>query len=240
MLIFDKKKKATHRKRAKRILEQTRSSILDHCQDLLLEIFETKEVIGEFKNILFLSDLNNQKLEKFFNNSNINKKDEEIIINEALPFENNSFDLIISNNYFNFINDLVGFLKQINNILKPETYLTATIIGENSLSNFKQNLSNFELKYFDGISSRINPMIDIKTLGMLLKRVGFKSPIVSLDEVEVEYKNFKDFINQQRAMAEQAAFLNDNGKYLGKEIFNYFQEKPFTINYDILTIIAKK
>ena len=59
---------------------------------------------------------------------------------EALPFQDQSFDLIVSALSLHWVNDLPGALIQIRRALKPDGLFIATVLGGRTLTELRQSL----------------------------------------------------------------------------------------------------
>jgi SAM-dependent methyltransferase len=61
-------------------------------------------------------------------------KPERVLADEELiPFEEGTFDLVISNLALHWVNDLPGVLTQIRRVLKPDGLFLASMFGEETL-----------------------------------------------------------------------------------------------------------
>lgn len=121
---------------------------------------------------------------------------------ELLPFKENSFDLITSLLGLHWVNDLPGCLVQIRRCLKPNGIFLANLFGGDTLHQLRQVLTDAELHICDGAAMRVAPFADVKTLGMLLQRVGFHMPVADSSLVTVHYRNLLELLNDIRGMGE--------------------------------------
>lgn len=60
-----------------------------------------------------------------------------VVDEEHLPFEANSFDMVISNLVLHWVNDLPGVLRQIRSVLKPDGLFLASMFGNETLWQLK-------------------------------------------------------------------------------------------------------
>lgn len=115
---------------------------------------------------------------------------------EWLPFKKESFDLIVSNLNFHYINQIPQFLIEVKELLKPGGILIASFFGEENLSELAQVLHVSENELYNGVSPRMPPTIDVKTAASLLSKAGFENPISDFSKIEVDYSDpmslFKD------------------------------------------------
>ncbi len=119
---------------------------------------------------------------------------------EALPFANDSLDLVVSALALQFVNDLPGTLIQIRRALKPDGLLLAALIGGDSLIELREVFAQAESEMEGGVSPRVAPFADLRELGALLQRAGFALPVVDSDRLTVRYKTALDLMRDLRRM----------------------------------------
>jgi len=108
---------------------------------------------------------------------------------EALPFQSESLDLVVSALALQFINDLPGVLAQIRRALKPDGLLLAAMIGGDTLTELRQAFAAAEAECEGGVSPRVAPFADLRDIGGLLQRAGLALPVTDVDRVVVRYDN---------------------------------------------------
>lgn len=126
---------------------------------------------------------------------------------EALPFAPLSFDLVVSAGSLHWVNDLPGCLLQIRQILKPDGFFIATLIGGDSLHELRGCLLQAEADLLDGARQRVSPMIDVRDAGTLLQRAGFAMPVADVDHLTVSYASPLALLRDLRAMGESNALF---------------------------------
>jgi SAM-dependent methyltransferase len=119
---------------------------------------------------------------------------------EALPFKDAALDLVVSALCLQFVNDLPGTLLQIRRALKPDGLLLAALLGERSLTELRQAFALAETEIEGGVSPRVAPFADVRTLGALLQRAGFALPVVDLQGLTVRYDSAFDLMQDLRRM----------------------------------------
>ncbi|HEY3790317.1 MAG TPA: methyltransferase domain-containing protein [Bradyrhizobium sp.] len=110
-------------------------------------------------------------------------------LQEALPLQPESFDLVVSALALQFVNDLPGVLAQIRRALKPDGLLLAAMIGGDTLTELRQAFAAAEAECEGGLSPRVAPFADLRDIGGLLQRAGFALPVTDLDHIVVRYDN---------------------------------------------------
>ena len=114
---------------------------------------------------------------------------------DQLPFKNHSFDLVISTNGLDTVNDLPGALVLIRNVLVPDGLFLGAFPGGQSLSVLKYCLMAAER---DKVSTHIHPLIDVRSAGQLMTRTGFALPVVDSQTLRVRYSSMQDLISDIR------------------------------------------
>jgi SAM-dependent methyltransferase len=119
---------------------------------------------------------------------------------EALPFGEASFDLVVSALALHWANDLPGVLKQVLRALKPDGLFLAALVGGESLTELRQCLGAAEAEVESGASPRVAPFVEVRALGALLQRAGFALPVTDVDRVTVRYSHIGQLFADLRAM----------------------------------------
>lgn len=119
---------------------------------------------------------------------------------EALPFGDASLDLVVSALALQLVNDLPGTLVQIRKALKPDGLLLASLLGGDTLKELRQAWLLAEAELSGGVSPRVAPFADVRTLGALLQRTGFALPVVDSETVTVTYETPIALMREIKAM----------------------------------------
>jgi NADH dehydrogenase [ubiquinone] 1 alpha subcomplex assembly factor 5 len=123
---------------------------------------------------------------------------------EALPFRNQSLDLVVSALALQLVNDLPGTLLQIRQALKPDGLMLAAILGGATLQELRTALFLAEEEVEGGASPRVAPFADVREAGSLLLRVGFALPVADAVSVTVTYPDALALMRELKA----AGFAN--------------------------------
>jgi SAM-dependent methyltransferase len=119
---------------------------------------------------------------------------------EALPFRDQSLDLVVSGLSMHLVNDLPGALVQVRRALKPDGLFLAALLGGSTLSELRTALLAAEEELEGGASPRVAPFADVRDLGALLQRARFALPVVDADTVTVTYADPLALMREVRAM----------------------------------------
>jgi SAM-dependent methyltransferase len=127
---------------------------------------------------------------------------------EALPFRDGAFDLVVSALALQFVNDLPGTLIQIRRALKPDGLLLAALIGGETLMELRQAFAEAESEVEGGISPHVAPFADLRDLGALLQRAGFALPVIDVDRLTVRYDHAFALMHDLRRMGATNALID--------------------------------
>lgn len=126
---------------------------------------------------------------------------------ETLPFEPNTFDAVLSSLSIHWVNHLPSLLAQVNSILKPDAPFLAAMMGGDSLFELRTSLQLADLERRGGVSPHVSPMADVRDIGGLLTKAGFKLLTVDVDDFVVEYPDTFALMMDLQAMGEGNAIL---------------------------------
>jgi NADH dehydrogenase [ubiquinone] 1 alpha subcomplex assembly factor 5 len=138
---------------------------------------------------------------------------------EALPFAENSFDLVISALSLHWVNDLPGTLIQINRCLKPDGLFLGTFLGGQTLHELRAALLHGEIDAEGGASPRVSPFAEIRDAGSLLQRAGFALPVADIETITVTYTDTLALMKELRGMGETNALVNRRQKSTSRMTF---------------------
>jgi len=137
---------------------------------------------------------------------------------EALPFADASFDLVVSALSLHWVNDLPGALVQIRKALRPDGLFIGVVLGGRTLTELRQSLLAAEEEIRGGATNRISPFMDVIDGAGLLQRTGFAMPVADNDARTVRYANPLRLLDDLRGMGETAALANRDAPRLTRSI----------------------
>ncbi|KAF2456787.1 S-adenosyl-L-methionine-dependent methyltransferase [Lineolata rhizophorae] len=124
---------------------------------------------------------------------------------ETLPFAPHTFDAVLSSCSLHWVNDLPSVLTQVNNILKPDAPFMAAMLGGDSLFELRTSLQLAEMERRGGIGIHMSPLADVRDVGGLLQRAGFRLLTVDVDDIVVDYPDSFALMADLQAMGESNA-----------------------------------
>lgn len=116
---------------------------------------------------------------------------------DALPFADDSFDLIIACGTLDSVNDLPGALILMRRILRSDGLLLAAFTGAGTLPRLRAALMAGE---GDRPAQHIHPQVDVRAAGDLLSRAGFAMPVADGETLTVRYGDILRLMHDLRGM----------------------------------------
>ncbi|KAK0634907.1 hypothetical protein B0T17DRAFT_586568 [Bombardia bombarda] len=129
-----------------------------------------------------------------------------------------SFDLVLSNLSMHWINNLPGVLAQINSILKPDCPFIGAMLGGDTLFELRTSLQLAEQERRGGISPHVSPLADVRDVGGLLQRAGFKMLTVDVEDIVVDFPDTFALMQDLQAMGESSAILGREMGAIGRDV----------------------
>jgi SAM-dependent methyltransferase len=137
---------------------------------------------------------------------------------EALPFADQSLNLVVSSLALHWVNDLPGALVQIRRALKPDGLFLASVLGGSTLTQLRQALLAAEAELSDGAGLRVSPFADTFDAAGLLQRAGFALPVADIDRITVRYSHPLKLLADLRAMGETNVLSDRARKPLSRPV----------------------
>jgi len=155
---------------------------------------------------------------------------------ENLPFKNNQFNLVFSNLYLHWSNDLFKVLNEIYRTLKPDGLFLCSIFGSETLNELKYSLCSAEDKISKSVSPRVSPFLRLQDAGTLLQKVGFQLPVIDRDSIKIFYHDIFSLMKDLKGMGESNSLINRKKSFTTKKLFdvaNEIYKKKFSENKKI-------
>ncbi|MEC3910445.1 methyltransferase domain-containing protein [Sphingobium sp. CR2-8] len=116
---------------------------------------------------------------------------------DALPFADDSFDLVIACGTLDSVNDLPGALILMRRVLRPDGLMLAAFTGAGSLPRLKSALLAAE---GDRPGQHVHPQVDVRSAGDLLSRAGFAMPVADGETLTIRYGDIMRLMHDLRGM----------------------------------------
>lgn len=137
---------------------------------------------------------------------------------EALPFAEESFDLVVAALSLHAVNDLPGALVQIRRVLKPDGLFLAVLFGGETLHELRDAFARAEMQVLSGISPRVSPFAEVRALGALLQRAGFALPVADSERTSVSYREFSTLMSDLRSLGEASTLVERDRRGLRRDV----------------------
>ncbi|KUJ15204.1 S-adenosyl-L-methionine-dependent methyltransferase [Mollisia scopiformis] len=151
-------------------------------------------------------------------NKDINLTREVLDDEERLPFEANTFDAVLSSLSMHWINDLPSLLAQINNVLKPDAPFMGAMFGGDTLYELRTSLQLADMERRGGVSPHVSPLADVRDMGGLLQKAGFKMLTIDVDDIIVDYPDTLALMQDLQAMGESNAILGREAGAIKRDV----------------------
>ncbi|EGD84251.2 hypothetical protein H112_07942 [Trichophyton rubrum D6] len=117
-----------------------------------------------------------------------------------------------------WINDLPSLLAQVNSILKPDSPFMAVMFGGDTLFELRTSLQLADLERRGGVSPHVSPLADVRDIGGLLTKAGFKLLTVDVEDIVVEYPDTFALMSDLQAMGESNAILRREAGPISRDV----------------------
>lgn len=212
MYIFNRKKiikqgMQKHRTETHDVLEHAAKTITERVLWRTTPV-DRILIIGHHLHIIkqYLMPVIKSQAEVFF------QYDDCVFDSEFIPYGVHTFDLIISFFDIQYLNDVPGYLKQLEYCLVPNGLFMGVFVGGQSFFECAEHLFFEESVSQKVIAVRFHPNISVSSIADLLKRAGFDCPIVDKDSLKIEEDSIYNHIltlrklNATNKMHEQYPF----------------------------------
>lgn len=108
---------------------------------------------------------------------------------QGLPFNPDTFDIVLSSCYMHWINDLPKVLQNIKSILKPDGVFIGSMLGGSTLEELRYCLYVVEQERLGGVRPHTSPLALPSDIAGLIQGAGFSLPTIDVDTVTVSYPN---------------------------------------------------
>ncbi len=137
---------------------------------------------------------------------------------ERLDLRPETHDLVIHAFGLHWADDPIGQMVQSRLALVPDGLFLGVLFGGQTLVELRSVLAEAEAALFGGISPRVAPLADVRTLGDLLVRAGFALPVADTLRVNRSFASITDLAQCLRQLGETNA-LDARQRHLGSKRF---------------------
>jgi NADH dehydrogenase [ubiquinone] 1 alpha subcomplex assembly factor 5 len=151
-------------------------------------------------------------------NNEINLTREVLDDEERLPYAAETFDAVLSSLSMHWINDLPSLLSQIIHVLKPDCPFMGVMFGGDTLFELRTSLQLADMERRGGVSPHVSPLADVRDMGGLLQKAGFKMLTVDVDDIIVDYPDTFALMQDLQAMGESNAILGREAGAIKRDV----------------------
>jgi hypothetical protein len=133
-------------------------------------------------------------------------------------------------------NDIDGVLKALRGRLNEKGVLLGSFFGLNNLHELGVLFAEEDVKRCGMPIQRMLPLIDIKTVGGILQKAGFKNIVVASEEIEFQFSNLKQALEFLKKSGEANCLKMRDRSFLGANILKKYVENyqnPFILKFDV-------
>lgn len=138
-------------------------------------------------------------------------------IAEALPFEDNSLDLVASNLLLPWCNDLSVVFSEVSRVLKPEGVFIFSTFGPDTFCELREAWASIDE------TAHVHVNLDMHDVGDVLLKTGFLDPVMDVESLRLHYKTFEGLCKEIRALGMSNLRYDRALGLLGREKFSRFK-----------------
>ena len=160
---------------------------------------------------------------------------------EYMPFKTSTFDLVISSFTLHWCQQIDKIFSDIFRILKNDGNFMFTTVGPDTLKELRDAyklIDNYE---------HINTFDDMHTYGDILLSSGFHDPVMDIERLIIEYKNFNEVLQSLRKTGASTVIYNESKfttKKSLKNLENHYKKSNknglFPVTYEMIYGVAWK
>lgn len=160
---------------------------------------------------------------------------------QALPFKDNSFELILSNLAYQWVPDLQTSFQEIRRTLKPNGIFNITLFGSRTCEELFDALRNGNPKF------RIRPIPSVDEIKLAVEQAGLNDVDVSYELIKVEFKSITELLSWLKAIGSNNlgydyVFLTRQKLLQANEYYlkNYPYNEGISASFEVIWVYAKK
>ena len=112
----------------------------------------------------------------------------------ALPFAENSLDIVFSSLSFQWCSDLDRLFAECRRVLRPDGLLLFSSLGPDTLKELRAAFSDQDT------NPHVHDFIDMHDVGDALIRAGFAAPVLQTDHLTMTYTSMKEVMRDLRGI----------------------------------------
>ena len=137
----------------------------------------------------------------------------------ALPFNDQSVDVVFSNLLLPWIGDLPDVATEVARVLREDGLFVFATLGPDSLAELRDAWSH------DAGHAHVNRFLDMHDVGDALVRSGLRDPVLDVDRLNVSYNSAGDLFRDLTAAGARNSLRMRNRSLVGRQRFNAMRER---------------
>lgn len=158
----------------------------------------------------------------------------------ALPFADNSMDMVVSSLTLQWCTDLVAVFSECRRVLKPGGMLLFSNFGPDTLKELRQCWSKIDAR------THVNQFADMHDMGDAMLQSGFSDPVVDMEMITVTYENVRRIMQDLKQIGAhnvtrgRARGLTGKGRLqqLEQAYETYRQQGCLPVSYEVIYGLA--
>jgi|GEM_PF-7073258 len=151
---------------------------------------------------------------------------------QLLARQKSKFDIVKSNFFLHKLNDIEARLGSVKNNLTANGLFYGTFFGEENLVDFSKQTLALQDILLGQIYPMSLPVINTKTLGMLLHKIGFSDVSVLNIKQTYTFENVKQMLNFMRQIGGTNCLAERQKSILPKQFLQQLQ-KQYSNNFEL-------
>ena len=137
---------------------------------------------------------------------------------EALPFADQSVDVVFSNLLLPWFSDPAPIATEVARVLRKDGLFAFATLGPDSLLELRRAWHQVD------DHEHVNRFLDMHDVGDALVRAGLRDPVLDVDRLTVTYDNARSLFRDLTAIGGRNALRHRGGGLLGKQRFGRLQQ----------------
>ncbi len=137
---------------------------------------------------------------------------------EALPFADNSFDMVYSNLTLQWVNDLAGALQEFRRVLKPGGMLLFSTFGPDTLKELRDSWQQV-----DGYS-HVNHFLDMHDIGDAMLQTKLAEPVTDMENFTLTYPDIYQLMRELKTIGAHNVTSARQKGLTGKSTFKKLEQ----------------
>jgi malonyl-CoA O-methyltransferase len=121
---------------------------------------------------------------------------------EALPFNNESIDMVFSSLALQWSNDLQATFQEFKRVGRPGGLLMFTTLGASTLKELRESWMLIDP------TPRVHQFLDMHDVGDCMLSARLSQPVVDMEEITLQYENFSDLMKDLKGIGATNADRN--------------------------------